>query len=132
MKQHVSLVRTKIHSKYYTESKVAGFTVFSDEPKALGGTNKAPNPIDLMNSALASCTVMYLLNKAEYENINVGEIKIKITVSRKEDRTFEFERTLSFKNELSEIELLKLLHYAEKTPVTKALKGNNNIITILK
>ncbi|MFC5046044.1 OsmC family protein [Aquimarina hainanensis] len=132
MKQHVSLVRSKIQNKYYTESKVSGFSVQSDEPIALGGTNKAPSPIDLMNSALASCTAMYLLNKAEKENINVGEIKIKIIVNKNEDQSFRFERTLSFEHKVSENEQQKLLVFANKTPVTKALIKGNQVITIIK
>ncbi|CAM1346127.1 OsmC family protein [Tenacibaculum crassostreae] len=132
MKQHVSLVRSKIQNKYYTESKVSGFFVESDEPIALGGTNKAPSPIDLMNSALASCTAMYLLNKAEEENITVGEIKIKIIVSRNEDQSFRFERTLRFEHKVPENELQKLLLFAKKTPVTKALTKGNQVITTVK
>ncbi|WP_435262077.1 OsmC family protein [Tenacibaculum sp. nBUS_03] len=132
MKQHISLIRAKIEEKYYTKLKVSGFNLESDEPVAIGGTNKAPSPIDLMNSALASCTVMYLLSKAEIENINTGAIKIKIVVTKNESRSFRFERTLSFENNLSENEIQKLLLFADKTPVTRALKEGNEILTSIK
>ncbi len=48
MKFHLSLVKAIIQEKYYTESKVRGFTIPANEPENIGGTNKAPNPMDLM------------------------------------------------------------------------------------
>lgn len=81
MKFHLSLVKAIIRQKYYTESKVREFTIPSDELENIGGTNKAPSPIDLINSALASCTLMYLKNKAYRENIDVGEISIKMKIA---------------------------------------------------
>ena len=132
MEYHISLVRAKIQDKYYTESKVRGFTVFSDEPESIGGTNRAPNPLDLMNSSLAACTLMYLLNKASVEKMDVGTIKIKIKVAKNEGGNFKFKRVLYFENELSINHKEKLLNYANNSPVTRALKGCNEITTIIK
>ena len=132
MEHHISLVRAKIQDKYYTELKVRGFTVFSDEPESVGGTNKAPSPFDLMNASLASCTLMYLLNKASVEKIDVGTIKIKVIVAKNEGGNFKFKRVLYFENELSINHKEKLLNYANNSPVTRALKGCNEITTIIK
>ena len=132
MEHHISLVRAKIQDKYYTELKVRGFTVFSDEPESVGGTNRAPSPFDLMNISLASCTLMYLLNKASVEKIDVGTIKIKIKVAKNEGGNFKFKRVLYFENELSINHKEKLLNYANNSPVTRALRGCNEITTIIK
>jgi putative redox protein len=132
MKYHLSLLKATIQEKYYTESKVRGFTILSDEPETIGGTNKAPSPIDLMNAALASCTLMYLKNKADIENIAVGEIRISIKVTKNEIGSFTFERNLSFQNPLSDTEKESLLRHSNNTPVTRALSSQSIITTKFK
>lgn len=132
MEQHISLVRGKIQDKYFTELKVRGFSILSDEPKSVGGTNRAPSPFDLLNASLASCTIMYLLNKASLESINVGTIKIRVSVTKNEGGNFRFQRVLYIENELSIKHKETLLKYADDTPVTTVLWRNNEITTTIK
>lgn len=132
MKFHLSIVKATIQEKYYTESKVRGFTILADEPENIGGTNKAPSPIDLMNSALASCTLMYLKNKAHKKNIDVGEMKIKIKITKNEDGNFNFDRELFFQNKISDSEKEVLLNYSKYTPVTIALGFQSSISTKIR
>ena len=48
-----------------SESEVRGFKVLIDEPVDLGGTDTAPNPVEMVLSALGSCLVVgYSLNAA--------------------------------------------------------------------
>lgn len=98
----------------------------------MGGTNRAASPIDLMTVALASCSLMYLLNKLEQNKIEIGTLKIKIKTSINDDRSFTFVRILYVESVLNEPAKKKLLEYAEYTPVTHALKGQNKIITSIK
>jgi putative redox protein len=132
MKFHLSLVKATIKQKYYTELTVRGFTILADEPENIGGTNKAPSPIDLMNSALASCTLMYLKNKANKKNIDVGEIKISVKITKNEDGNFHFARELFFQNKISDSEKEVLLNYSNYTPVTKALGYQSSISTKIR
>lgn len=132
MKYHLSLLKASIQEKYYTESKVRGFTIPSDEPETIGGTNKAPSPIDLMNAALSSCTLMYLKDKADIENIAVGEIKISIKIIKNEEGSFNFERDLSFQNPISEAQKESLLKHSNNTPVTRALSNKCTITSKIK
>ena len=132
MKYHLSLVKASIRQKYYTESKVRGFTIPADEPENIGGTNKAPSPIDLMNSALASCTIMYLKQTAALNNINTGEIGIKIKITKGEEGSFNFDRILSFEKNISDPEKQILLKHSKNTPVTRALNNQNSIVTSVR
>lgn len=43
---------------FYSEITCREHTLFSDEPIPSGGTDKAPDPIELTMSALGACTVM--------------------------------------------------------------------------
>lgn len=132
MKSHLSLIRTSNNKKYLTESKVRGFKIDSDEPQTIGGTGLAPSPVDLLNAALSSCTAMYLRNKANKEPIDTGVISVKIKVTRNEDKSFHFDRKISFENKINDLQKELLLKFSEKTPITKALKGNNTISTQIK
>ena len=64
--------------------------------------------------------------------IDVETIKIKGIVAKNEGGNFKFKRVLYFENELSINHKEKLLNYANNSPVTRALKGCNEITTIIK
>lgn len=126
---HLSLVRTLNNKKYLTESKVRGFKIDSDEPQTIGGTNLAPSPVDLLNAALSSCTAMFLRNITSKESIDVGKISIKIKITRNEDKSFHFDRKISFEKKINDSQKELLLRLSDKTPITRALKSNNKIST---
>jgi putative redox protein len=129
MKSHLSLIRTSNNKKYLTESKVRGFKIDSDEPQTIGGTGFAPSPIDLLNAALSSCTAMFLRNIASKESIDVGKISAKIKITRNEDKSFHFERKISFEKKINNTQKELLLKLSDKTPITRALKSSNKIST---
>jgi len=58
-KPESAIYKPKVSSKHiqglYTETKVREHLVQSDYGEAAGGTNMAPNPIELLLSALAAC-----------------------------------------------------------------------------
>jgi putative redox protein len=130
---HISLIKTEnLSSELFTKSKVRNFEINSDEPIELGGENLAPTPFDLLNSALASCTSIYLRKIATKQNINIGKISVKIVISKNEEKNFYFERNIIFENYLTEEEYQFLLESSENTPVTRILKENIKINTNIK
>ncbi|HAM51793.1 MAG TPA: hypothetical protein DCP92_14325, partial [Nitrospiraceae bacterium] len=58
-KPEAAIYKPKVSSKHvkglYTETKVREHLVQSDYGEAAGGTNLAPNPIELLLSAIGSC-----------------------------------------------------------------------------
>lgn len=46
---------TKLPGGMAVESESRGFKILADEPKALGGTDKAMNPVEMLLCALGSC-----------------------------------------------------------------------------
>ncbi len=46
---------TKLPGGMLVESQSRGFRVLADEPKSLGGTDKAMNPVEMLLCALGSC-----------------------------------------------------------------------------
>ncbi|MDT3699926.1 MAG: OsmC family protein [Thermincola sp.] len=61
-----------------SESDIRGFKVAIDEPPDLGGTDTAPNPVEMVLAALGSCLVVgYSLNAAML-GIELQKIEIEL------------------------------------------------------
>jgi len=78
----VAIYKPKISSHHvrnlYTESEVRGHIVKSDYPEPAGGENLAPNPVELLLSAMASCIEAAFSEFAEYEGLNIHSISVDI------------------------------------------------------
>jgi putative redox protein len=55
-----SVVKLLKSDSFYSEITSGKHQLYSDEPISSGGTDKAPDPIELTLSALGACTVMTL------------------------------------------------------------------------
>ena len=65
-------------SGLYTETKVREHVVKSDYGEAAGGTNLAPNPIELLLSAVAACIEAAFYEFAEHEGIKVQSLAVDV------------------------------------------------------
>lgn len=126
---HLSLVKTTNIKKLFTISKVRQFTINSDEPLNSNGTDLAPSPFDLLNASLASCTAIFIRLFAQKNNINIGEISIKIKIKKNENNGFLFERSISFENQISNRHKDLILVAVRDTPVTKIIRLSQPIET---
>jgi putative redox protein len=93
----------------------------ADEPSSSGGTDRGPNPYQLLLSALAGCTSITLRMYAQRKQWELGEIDVDLQIFRSGDAE-RIERRIRFSGPLSAEQLSRLLEIAEKTPVTKTLK----------
>jgi putative redox protein len=132
IKPHLSLVKSSNSKDYFTLSTVRQFTVVSDEPIGIEGTDLGPSPFDLLNISLASCTAMYIRKQAKKRQIDIGEINVKIKISKGEEEAFLFERIISFGNKLSQGDKLFLEEESKNTPVTKIITNSQQIKTIIR
>jgi uncharacterized OsmC-like protein len=81
IKPHISLIKTINKAPdLFTVSTVRDFQIEADEPTDHGGQNLAPTPFDLLNSALASCTSIYLRSVCNKHKIDTGTISIRIVI----------------------------------------------------
>lgn len=81
-KPETALYRPKVSSRHveglYTESFVREHVVKSDYAEAAGGTNKAPNPIELLLAAMASCMEAAFYEFAVHEGCTIDSISVDI------------------------------------------------------
>jgi uncharacterized OsmC-like protein len=74
--------KPKVSSRHiqglYTETKVREHLVMSDYGEAAGGTNRAPNPIELLLSALAACIEAAFYEFAVHEGFTVQGLSVDV------------------------------------------------------
>jgi putative redox protein len=133
MKTKTKLVKciTSIEQNLYTKNFLDGkFTIYADEPIDLEGDDLAPNPLAILTSALASCSIISIKLFAAKEKIDLGDMSLNITVYKTDqDYRFLFKRKFSFTKELTIEESSKILLKAEDTPITNSLKIQHDILT---
>ena len=66
------------------DSKYKGYVVKTDQPKSEGGDGSAPEPYDLMLSALGTCAGVNVLYFCESRKIPVEGIKVSMQIEKNE------------------------------------------------
>jgi putative redox protein len=93
---------------------------YADEPVEKGGMDTAPTPDELLESALASCTLVTLRMYTDHKQWNVGVIDLSVSLKREEGKTI-ITRQLKFEHQLSEEQMQRLIQVAKNCPVSKTL-----------
>jgi putative redox protein len=81
-KPDAAVYRPKASSRHvrglYTETKVREHLVRSDYAEAAGGTNLAPNPIELLLSAIAACIEAAFYEFAVHQGFTVNALSVEV------------------------------------------------------
>jgi putative redox protein len=81
-KPEAAIYKPKASSRHvrglYTETKVREHIVKSDYAEAAGGTNLAPNPIELLLSAMAACIEAAFYEFAVHQGFTVHSLSVEI------------------------------------------------------
>ena len=79
-KPEAAVYKPKITSRHvrnlYTESTARGHLVKSDYGEAAGGDNQAPNPVELLLAAMASCLEAAFYEFAVHEGLMVSAVTV--------------------------------------------------------
>ncbi|ENV49408.1 putative redox disulfide bond formation protein OsmC-like protein [Acinetobacter junii CIP 107470 = MTCC 11364] len=112
----------------------SGHTWYADEPTDKGGQDTAPNPIQILLSALGACTTITLEMYANHKRIKLDHVQVDLALNpnaEPESRQNNIERKIILKGEFSEDQHKRLLKVAESCPVHKLLTSNISIQTTL-
>ncbi len=107
----------------------------SDVNKTLGSGDQAPDPHDLLDSALAACTALTLELYIRRRQMPVTDVKVRI--ERQESRDdqgrvhYRLERFVDIAGEVGEADRAKLLEIAGKCPIHRILEGDIEVHTEL-
>ena len=80
---HQVVVRNEKEHGYLTEIMANGHYLIADGPKDVGGTNLGGTPYDLLVSALGACTAITLRMYANHKGLDVDELKVHLTRSKR-------------------------------------------------
>ena len=122
--------------KYIVDlSNVAVYVWHVDEPVAKGGGDTAPNPMEVVLSALGACTTVTLQMYADHKGWDLQEVKVDLVLDPEEPKAGEARqivRQVHISGDLDETQKARLLKVAESCPVHKLLAGDINIQTALQ
>lgn len=108
----------------------SGHTWHADEPADKGGQDTAPNPIQLLLSALGACTTITLDMYANHKGIKLDHVQVDLALNpnaEPEAGHNNIERKIVLKGEFTEEQHKRLLKVAESCPVHKLLTSNISI-----
>ena len=108
--------------------QVRGFQLQSDVETKLGGTNHAPSPHDLLESALAACTAITVQMYANLKQFPLESVDVKIDIVE-EGKVNRIKRKIAFMGNLTPEQLDRLLAIANKCPIHKFLSTGATIET---
>jgi len=123
------MVEAHLKEKYITEIKVGTHTFIADIKPQIGGTDLAPDPHELLESALAACTIITVQLYANRKGWPLTSTHVKVVID-KEGKESHILREISFKGELSPEQKTQLLFIADKCPIHKILMSKMEISTV--
>jgi len=103
----------------------------ADEPVEKGGMDTAPTPDELLEAALASCTLVTLRMYTDHKQWNVGAIDLSVSLKREDGKTM-ISRQLKFELPLTEEQQQRLIQVAKNCPVSKTLGAASELNVEIK
>ena len=99
-------------------------SIIGDEPAAKGGQEKGFNPLELLASALSSCTTATIKMFADRKEWEVEEVSVKVLFDNEtKEGVSQFKKIIEIKGNLTE-EQRNILHKtAHACPIQKILTG---------
>jgi putative redox protein len=111
-----------------------GHTWYADEPSEKGGQDTAPNPIQILISALGACTVITLEMYANHKGLKIDHVQLDLALNPEgepESGHNHISRKIIIKGDFTEDQHKRLLKVAESCPVHKLLTSDIQIQTDL-
>ncbi len=110
----------------------------SDEPKAMGGRDRGPDPYEQLLAALGTCTSMTIRMYANRKQLPLEDVSVLLKHNRDyfsdcedcDEKLRQIEtlsREISFQGDLTDEEQARLMEIADRCPVHKTLLGELEI-----
>ena len=116
-------------------SDEAGHVWHVDEPVEKGGGDTAPNPMQVLLSALGACTTVTLQMYADHKGWDLQSVKVDLVLDPEEPQAGaarQIVRQVHVSGNLDATQTARLLKVAESCPVHKLLAGEISIQTDLQ
>ena len=111
--------------------RIGTHAITSDEPAALGGDDLGPDPHELLDAALASCTALTLTLYAQHKGLAIENLEVAVSHTEA-DGVYRIERTIHVEGALTDAQRARLLEIANRCPVHRTLSGRFEIASELE
>ena len=113
------------------EIKTEKHTFLSGVKEKSGGHDEGPDPHELLESALAACTILTLQMFANRRQWNLESADVEIQITSESKTESKISRKIKLIGDLTPEQEKTLLDIANKCPIHNLLKSNIEIITEL-
>lgn len=135
------MANTRWVSGAYSKTKIRDFVMECDEPLALLGTNKVPNPVETILAALGSCLAVGFAYSAAARGINLesldisleGDLDLRGFLGISDDVRPGYQSikiTCRIKSDASEEKLSELYEHVLRTSPVRDIIQNSEPLTI--
>lgn len=111
------------------EIQVRNHSLVSGVSTALGGKDEGPDPHELLQAALAGCTIITVQMYANRKQWPLESTDVKINIVSENKEGTVISREISFKGNLTQEQRDQLLVIADKCPIHRLLTGTVQIQT---
>lgn len=142
-----TIVKETGQGKFQTFVISGKHQMLADEPQKVGGLNSGPSPYDFLSAALGACTSMTLRQYADFKNIPLGRISVRVAHAKLHARDCaecteteragggridRFEREISVEGDVSEELRKKFVEIADRCPVHRTLERSARVVTTVR
>lgn len=134
----VKVVVTSLPEPMFKQEIKAGrHTLIADAPKDVGGNESAPDPHELLLSALGACTSMTMQIFAKRRNWDLQKVHVELTEDKVDDpqnpgrQMSKITRSIQVEGNLSPQEVDGLKAAADKCPIHRLLTGSKEVLTTI-
>lgn len=96
-----------------------------------GGGDEGPSPHEILEAALAACTVITVQMYANRKGWKLESTDVKITIDSESKTESKISRQLTFKGELDDEQKKRLFEIAEKCPIHNLLESHITITSTM-
>jgi putative redox protein len=115
--------------RYHVDLQAGQHALAADEPADHGGADSGPPPFGLLLSGLGACTAITLRMYADRKGWPLEGVDVELAYTVKDRATRWIDRAITLRGPLDEDQRARLAEIAEKTPVTRAIRGGTEIRT---
>lgn len=116
---------------YRVRLRTGEHDLVADEPESGGGHDAGPTPFGLLLSGLVACTAITLRMYADRKGWNLGALDVDARYDVADDGTASIVRTIWLPAGLPAEQRDRLAEIAERTPVTRAVRGGVPVTTTI-
>lgn len=120
------MIEAKLSSKFQVQIQAGVHTLTSDLLESLGGDNTAPNPHEILEGALAACTIQTVQMYALRKGIAIESMSVEIHIPKEGPET-EILRKIKIEGDFDESQRSRLFEISKKCPIHKLLESHITI-----